>query len=912
MSVGPQPKPVDPMVVQEAIRAEADEKARAKYSRAGSGSGALVGVGVTFAAAAVLIIGGLFLVRFLETSAKPTVDWRPTQLAVAQLVGESGTGSGFLFEENNELWLATNYHVLEGESKVDALFRDPGSGDTVVPLRAIPTAEFLVHPRFLEVNETSEDRRTFDFAVCKVEVFRPLLENAEIHPLQLIAAQSVAQGERVFALGHPGSDAFNLAKEGDAAAAGVSTHSMFEGIVSRVHPTKDKPTLVQTTALFAGGCSGGPLVLEAGHGVVGVNTWRSVGEGKEAIRFSLAADQLLDVVHGATPLASVKAQIAQGARQMVPAVGTVAEIGEWKTFPALDAFMKNLVQDGWQVRAQLVGVTDRSGSLVYQHVVQTQPRANVAVVALPRERSIDLDINEITAPSFRGLGESLQAAHGDFAAVGIGLPDSDDLASVAAGVSLRIPLSTWFLGEPIAARVVLLVLERSVSEEGVPGGTPPPRPPAPPQQGTPVGPASAKSLCNEEVYASSILGMSQFDQKWLGLQEQGAAPLQALREQLVPPLSESELAALPDTPLTLRSIREASLDKALQKFAATRPVLNMAVSGVEPEAKVGVYMTVGAHGSLSLMPVDKEVLVSKSDSTVLEAGQVPLEFPWDMDALRRMTQSIDLPLQFRVRLSDQSEMLVRQTMRVWPPCDVERTYPCGLAWATLVEPQHPYVVRLINEINQRPSLKQQGIVLSGAGSAELSEQLQSMYLVWKELSDRGIRYQNMPQANSSNAQRARPVHEALCTGNANCVDGSVMLASFLDAMGFDVAVVLVPTHALVAVELTGRLVGIEATAMNFGLLRDPPTRLDAEFKQISSSDPLFDGAPFFDFEAALESGTQRLIDEIKAAKQMLAKAGRGEHLANQVVFVWPREARYLGVRALGAPSDLEKRFPLPK
>jgi hypothetical protein len=98
----------------------------------------------------------------------------------------------------------------------------------------------------------------------------------------------------------------------------------------------------------------------------------------------------------------------------------------------------------------------------------------VAVLALPRDRSIDLDVPEIIGQQFRGLGGDLSSVSGATVAVQIKVPGTDVDAVLQQGFEISIAVQTLFLGEPVAARYMILVLERPASPGGaVPGGTSP-------------------------------------------------------------------------------------------------------------------------------------------------------------------------------------------------------------------------------------------------------------------------------------------------------------------------------------------------------------------------------------------------------------------------------------------------------
>ena len=502
-TIGEKPRAVDPRAIDDAYRTAVDAKVAAEVARErgrGGGTARIIrALGIVAFAISALVVGGLFLMRHL--GAKPAaINWARYQVAVPQITSDLGTGTGFVIEDKRQLWLVTNFHVIEGCGEVDAIFRSPIDGSELFRVPSIPTGEFRVHPRFLAVKEGAIDDRNYDLAAVSVEAFRPQLEKIGVAPLEVAPAAEIAVGARVVALGHVASSAFDLAADGDADAEGLATHSLFDGLVSSVRRAEGKPTLVQTSANYSLGCSGGPLMLEDSLEVAGVNTWGDVnddGTAKAGLKFALAADQIFDIIRSGTPLQSVRGEIREAAGEPLPEPGIVDEARAWSTFPGFLDILEMLEADGWKLTGRGIAVTDKDGTGVHGHRVIGSGGVEVAVLALPRDRSIDLDIVEITGQQFRGLGQDLNPAHGTAAAIRVNLPGTDVPAVLQQGFEISIAVQTFFLGESIAARYLIVVLERPAGANssvgganptaGVGAGAPAPStPPAPPPSTPPA------------------------------------------------------------------------------------------------------------------------------------------------------------------------------------------------------------------------------------------------------------------------------------------------------------------------------------------------------------------------------------------------------------------------------------------
>ena len=174
--------------------------------------------------------------------------------ATVTVFTDNGSGSGFVISTNG--YLVTNYHVIEGASRVMIAGQD---GKKI-------TAEVI---------DSNEAR---DLAILKVS-------EGSWSAVQLGDMDNVGIGDTVFAIGSPG---------------GVDTVLEFtatRGIVSSVRefPSAANPNInvqyIQTDAAINSGNSGGPLVNDAGK-VIGVNSSKIVGVGKQGLGFAISVDEI--------------------------------------------------------------------------------------------------------------------------------------------------------------------------------------------------------------------------------------------------------------------------------------------------------------------------------------------------------------------------------------------------------------------------------------------------------------------------------------------------------------------------------------------------------------------------------------------------------------------------------------------
>ncbi len=168
---------------------------------------------------------------------------------------KTAVGSGFFITETGVI--ATNAHVA----------RDEGSLITILP-----------DGQHLEGKVVYIDE---DLHIALVKV-----PGENFPHLALADAQTVRQGESVFAIGNP---------------SGAMQFSMIKGIVSAVGQFREAGAGIQTDTPINPGNSGGPQVNMHGE-VVGLNTLKLIKKNTTGIAFALSASDLLDVLHRFYPV----------------------------------------------------------------------------------------------------------------------------------------------------------------------------------------------------------------------------------------------------------------------------------------------------------------------------------------------------------------------------------------------------------------------------------------------------------------------------------------------------------------------------------------------------------------------------------------------------------------------------------
>lgn len=176
---------------------------------------------------------------------------------------ESGTGSGVIFQKNNDIaYIVTNNHVVEGATKLEvSLYNGEKVNAEVVGTDALT-----------------------DLAVLKIDS-----KNVEA-TAQFGDSSTLRPGDEVYAIGNPLGLEFS--------------RTVTQGIVSAVNRSIDvttsagtwETTVIQTDAAINPGNSGGALINPEGL-VVGINSLKIADSGVEGLGFAIPSNDLIPIVN---------------------------------------------------------------------------------------------------------------------------------------------------------------------------------------------------------------------------------------------------------------------------------------------------------------------------------------------------------------------------------------------------------------------------------------------------------------------------------------------------------------------------------------------------------------------------------------------------------------------------------------
>jgi hypothetical protein len=243
------------------------------------------------------------------------------------------------------------------------------------------------------------------------------------------------------------------------------------------------------------------------------------------------------------------------------------------------------------------------------------------------------------------------------------------------------------------------------------------------------------------------------------------------------------------------------------------------VLGVEIESPLD-------DASVTVTITASEILEPSSfTGTLATAGTTYKIFPhvkYKYGVLAKNKQSVPVSVTFRVEVGDEEAEEHTATLTLHSVNDCPYTVLNGdepptdisFMFAAYVNEQHPFVDKVLREALNG------GIVDSFTGyqSDDPAEVYRQVYALWRALSERDVRYSNITtsvaETDLVSSQHVRLIDESINNSQANCVDGSVLLASLLRKIDIEPVLVYVPGHCYLAFYLDAakeQLVGLETT-----------------------------------------------------------------------------------------------------
>jgi hypothetical protein len=302
---------------------------------------------------------------------------------------------------------------------------------------------------------------------------------------------------------------------------------------------------------------------------------------------------------------------------------------------------------------------------------------------------------------------------------------------------------------------------------------------------------------------------------------------------------------------------------------------------------VGVILRNVRKGDRFMVEVsaDAGIRSSRTSFTVKDSEVLVVATPkirYDFDLLSRNRQSRPINVTFKVTRNDKPLEEIDQTwtLRQINDCPLigfvgqpkkngkivaEALPELMFVFAAYVNENHPWIDQVLKDA------KATGLSPSFAGyQGNEKDVLDQVNSIWVALQRRGMTYSSITdttQGKQVRAQHVRFLDESIVSTQANCVDGSVLMASILKKIGIRAYLVLVPGHCYLAFSVDDKgaqLLGVETTTIgsNCSLAQaiqqgttNSANGLHPNLKRFNGTDPRWQ---LIDLNAAREFGVMPL------------------------------------------------------
>lgn len=292
----------------------------------------------------------------------------------------------------------------------------------------------------------------------------------------------------------------------------------------------------------------------------------------------------------------------------------------------------------------------------------------------------------------------------------------------------------------------------------------------------------------------------------------------------------------------------------------------------DPQGIVGVSAIGVPRGSkVDVIVQENDVMKTSKISGVAPGQEEELtiypKISWKYDRLASVKQAVPLDITVEMKVDGQSlgEKTLTSTLRPVNDClfgvvNKEADENSDFSWlfAAYVNENHPWVDRTLKEALATRIVDS----FDGYQSGDPERVLMQIFAVWNVMQRKGLRYSDITATAAEQegvySQHVRLFDESVTAAQANCVDGSVLLAAVLRKIGLRPLLVLVPGHMYLAVWLDDdTLIGIETTLMGGADLEAVDAKRLRSFLKFDPEEQK-NIESWSTFEAAIEAGSESL------------------------------------------------------
>lgn len=284
---------------------------------------------------------------------------------------------------------------------------------------------------------------------------------------------------------------------------------------------------------------------------------------------------------------------------------------------------------------------------------------------------------------------------------------------------------------------------------------------------------------------------------------------------------------------------------------------------------IGASVLASRDGERARLTVRMPTLARESTLEVVlpKAGVRYALYPtmqWDFARLARVRQPGPDSIELELALDDAKPERRTERVRVrsindapYYVLDGARSADLNWMFAAYVNEEHPLVEQILKEALRSGTTKR----FDGYQKRDPEQVYRQVFAVWNVLQRRGIRYSSITRTSSASdkvlSQHVRFLEQSWENSQANCVDGSVLLASILRRIDLNPSLVLTPGHMFLAFDLDAR--GRERAYLETTLLGTVERHGNGRLKGLSDSleGDVDEDESFATFERAVEQGFAR-------------------------------------------------------
>ncbi len=294
---------------------------------------------------------------------------------------------------------------------------------------------------------------------------------------------------------------------------------------------------------------------------------------------------------------------------------------------------------------------------------------------------------------------------------------------------------------------------------------------------------------------------------------------------------------------------------------------------------------------------------------------------WDFEALHRVQEQKPVVLAIKVSvngkaLPEQTETLVLRSINDCPffviQGDEEDVEDMSWCFAAYVNENHPWIDGLLKEaLTTAKDAQGEPLIDSFTGyqSGDQDVVLKQVFAIWQVLQRRGIKYSDVSTTTPSRkvaSQTVRSLDQTVEATQANCVDGSVLMASILTKIGLNAHLVMVPGHCFLAFDGDSEgesLIGLETTLLGADNLKSveqlKKLALKAEDKKIDPKK--LNAMVAKETEASMNTFLNAMETGIGSLEEHADEFDNGDDPNTQIIGI--RDARKLGIMPLASGKD---------